>query len=248
MKPFLVLQLRPEDAAADEEFSAILRRAGLTSGDVTRIRLDQTALPVGLDLRSYSGVIVGGGPGCVSDLPEEKDPAEARIEAQILGLMPRIVAEDVPFLGCCYGIGIVGRHLGAPVSKAQYSEPVGPIICTRRHEGAADPLLEGLPDSFTALVGHKEALDALPEGATHLLEGARCPIQMLRYRDRVYATQFHPEADGASFALRIRIYRAKGYFRPEEADDLTARVDGVDTTFSGRILANFVQHFARYDQ
>ncbi|MCC5956711.1 MAG: glutamine amidotransferase [Natronohydrobacter sp.] len=245
MKPFLILQLRPEAEASDEEYNAILRRAGLEAGDVTRIRLDQTVLPDTLDLDRYSGVIVGGGPGCVSDPPEEKDPVEARIEAQILGLMPRIVAGNVPFLGCCYGIGILGRHLGAPVSKAHHGEPVGPITCTRRPEGAADPLLEGLPDSFTALVGHKEALDSLPEGATHLLEGAQCPIQMLRYGDRVYATQFHPEADGESFALRIRVYREKGYFPPEEAAALTSRVNGVDTALSGRILANFVRHFAR---
>ena len=245
MKPFLILQLRPEDEAADEEFAAILRRAGLGAGDAMRIRLDQMALPDDLDLRGVSGVIVGGGPGCVSDPPEHKDPIEARIEAQILGLMPRIVAEEVPFLGCCYGIGILGRHLAAPVSKAHHGEPVGPITCTRRAEGTGDPLLEGLPESFTALVGHKEALDALPDGATHLLEGARCPIQMLRYRDRVYATQFHPEADGESFALRIRVYREKGYFPPEEAEALTARVKGVDTAPSGRILANFIRHFAR---
>lgn len=245
MKPFLILQLRPEAEAAEEEFAAILRRAGLASADVQRIRLDQTDLPADLDLAAVSGVIVGGGPGCVSDPPDTKHPTEARIEAQILGLMPAIVGRNVPFLGCCYGIGILGRHLGASVSQGKYGEPVGPITCTRRPESAGDPLLDGVPDQFTALVGHKEALDALPDGATHLLEGARCPIQMLRYRDRVYATQFHPEADGASFALRIRVYRDKGYFNPDEADSLTARCADVDTALSGRILANFVRHFAR---
>ncbi len=244
MKPFLILQLRPETEAADEEFEALTRRAELAPAQVHRIRLDQSDLPATLDLGAYSGVIVGGGPGCVSDPPEMKDPLEARIEAQILGLMPRIMAQEVPFLGCCYGIGILGRHLGAPVSKDWHGEPIGPITCQRRPESAGDPLLDGLPEAFEALVGHKEALDALPEGATHLLEGARCPIQMLRYRDRVYATQFHPEADGASFALRIRVYREKGYFHPDEADALTERCAPVRTELSGRILANFVRRFA----
>ncbi len=245
MKPFVIVQLRPESEAADEEFAAILRRAGLTEGNARRIRLDQGDLPEDLDLRAVSGVIVGGGPGCVSDLPHEKTPMEARIEAQILGLMPHIVAENVPFLGCCYGIGILGRHLGAPVSKDHHGEDVGAITCTRRSESAGDPLLDGLPERFTALVGHKEALDALPDGAVHLLEGARCPIQMLRYRDRIYATQFHPEADGDSFALRIRVYREKGYFPPERAAALTEACAGVRTEASGRILANFVRHFAQ---
>ena len=245
MKPFLILQLRPEDEAADEEFSAILNRAELSPAHVTRIRLDHTRLDPALDPARFSGVIVGGGPGCVSDPPEEKDPLEARIEADILGLMPRILGANVPFLGCCYGIGILGRTLGARVSKQHYSEPIGPITCTRRAEGADDPLLRGLPERFTALVGHKEALDELPRGAVHLLEGTRCPIQMLRAGDRVYATQFHPEATGDSFALRIRIYRNKGYFHPDEAEALSARSAGAATEHSGRILANFVRHFAQ---
>ncbi len=245
MKPFLILQLRPETEAADEEYHAILRRAELDDTQAERVRLDQVSLPEGLDLSAYSGVIVGGGPGCVSDPPEIKTPAEARIEDQVLRLMPRIVDSATPFLGCCYGIGILGRHLGAPVSKAFHGEAIGPITCTRRPESADDPLLAGLPEQITALVGHKEALDALPQGATHLLEGARCPIQMLRYGDRVYATQFHPEADGDSFALRIRVYREKGYFHPDEAEGLIARCADVQTDLSGRILANFTRHFAR---
>ncbi|MCL1627294.1 glutamine amidotransferase [Roseibaca sp. V10] len=245
MKPFLVIQLRPEADVADDEYAAILRRAGLAADDTRRIRLDQQTLPGDLDLGAHSGVIVGGGPGCVSDPPAKKTPMEARIEAQILSLMPRIADSGTPFLGCCYGIGILGRFLGAPVSQDHHGEDVGPIICRRRPEGAADPLLEGLPDEMTALVGHKEALDALPPGAVHLLQGDRCPIQMLRYGGRIYATQFHPEADGANFALRIAVYKDKGYFPPERAAELTAACADVRTEASGRVLANFVQHFAR---
>lgn len=172
MKPYLILQLRPETEAADEEFAAILRRSGLAPENVQRIRLDQSNLPADLNVAGFSGVIVGGGPGCVSDPPATKHPTEARIEAQILSLMPAIVDENVPFLGCCYGIGILGRHLGAPVSQTRYGEPVGPITCTRRPEGENDPLLDGVPRHFTALVGHKEALDGLPKDAVHLVEGA----------------------------------------------------------------------------
>jgi GMP synthase (glutamine-hydrolysing) len=240
-----VIQLRPEADVADDEYMAILRRAGLAEGDTHRIRLERETLPVDLDLSAYSGVIVGGGPGCVSDPPAKKTPMEARIEAQILGLMPRIANNQTPFLGCCYGIGILGKFLGAPVSQDHHGEEVGPITCRRRPEAAGDPLLAGLPDSFTALVGHKEALDALPQGAVHLLEGDACPIQMLRHGDRIYATQFHPEADGANFALRIQVYKDKGYFPPDAAAELTARCADVATDASGRVLANFVRHFAR---
>lgn len=243
MKPFLILQLRPEDEAADEEFAAFLRRGRLMPEQAVRIRLDCQPLPEDLRLDDYAGVIVGGGPGCVSDPPGTKDPVEARIEASILGLMPAIAERDFPFLGCCYGIGIMGHHFGAPVTKLHHGEPVGPITVRKTEAGQGDPLLAGLPAAFSALVGHKEALDALPDGCVHLLEGDACPFQMVRAGRNIYATQFHPEASGDSFALRIRVYREKGYFPPDQADALTEVVMGARTEASGEILANFT---ARY--
>ncbi|MEM9708529.1 MAG: glutamine amidotransferase [Pseudomonadota bacterium] len=240
---FLVLQLRPEDEAADGEYEAFLAQGGLAAGEVHRVRLEQAGLPKGLSLSDYAGIIVGGGPGCVSDAPATKDPVEARIEAEMLGLMPEIVARDIPFMGCCYGIGILAHHLGAEVSKRQYSEPVGPVDCQMTEAAASDPLTQGLETDFTALVGHKEAVQDLPEGAVHLVASGPCPFQMIRAGDNVYATQFHPEADGDVFEARIRIYRDRGYFAPEDADRLVEASHAAEVTVPPQILANFV---ARY--
>ena len=214
-RPFLILQLRPEDEAADEEFGAILAKGGLSEDRVRRVRLDHGPVPADRPLTDYAGVIVGGGPGCVSDAPGDKSPMEARIEAEVMGIMPEITNRDMPFLGCCYGIGILAHHLGAPVSKARYGEPIGAVACAVTEAGRDDPLLAGLPTEFDAFVGHKEAVQELPEGAEHLLSSGPCPFQMIRFGANVYATQFHPEADGNSFATRIRIYKDRGYFRPE---------------------------------
>ena len=245
MKPFLILQLRPETEAADDEFRAFLEKGGLGEGEVRRIRLDREPLPGDLDLHDYSGVIVGGGPGCVSDPPEEKDPLEARIEAEIMGLMPEITGEDYPFLGCCYGIGVLGAHLGGPgaVSKEKWGEKVGPSPCRLTDAGTRDPLLAGVAEEFNAFVGHKEALQLLPEGCAHLVQSPACPFQMVRYGRNVYATQFHPEADGDVFELRIRVYGGHGYFAPEEAEALIETCRAAEVTEPVKILRNFV---ARY--
>ncbi len=244
MKQFLILQLRPETEAADDEFQAFLDKGGLTPDDVHRIRLDLEDLPGGLDLGDYAGVIVGGGPGCVSDPEDTKDPIEKRIESEIIGLMPEICARDVPFLGCCYGIGILGHFL-APgiVSKDRYAEPVGAVDCTLTEAGRADPLLEGVPDVFRAFVGHKEAVQDLPPGAVWLAASGPTPYQMLRHGENVYATQFHPEADADGFETRIQIYKHKGYFPPEAADDLIEEVRRQDVRFPEMILRNFVARF-----
>ena len=237
-KPFLVLQLRPETEAADDEFAAILRKGGLEEAQVRRIRLDREDLPGDLRLDALSGVIVGGGPGCVSDAAEEKSQVEARIEAQVLSLMPEITERDFPFLGCCYGIGILGKHLAGDVSKRAYSEPVGTSACEVTAEGKDDPLLDGVPTAFDAFVGHKEALQALPQGCVHLVRSEACPFQMVRHGAHVYATQFHPEADADWFETRIRIYRNKGYFPPETADELIGMCRAAEVFAPEMILRN----------
>jgi len=243
MKPFLILQLRPEDDASDGEFEAFLKKGGLDNTRVHRVRLERDPLPQSLDLEAYCGVIVGGGPGCVSDDPALKPPDEARAEAAILGLMPEIADRDVPFLGCCYGIGILAHHLGGEVSKDRFGEPVGPVTCQVTSDGVADPLLAGLPKVFDTFVGHKEAVQALPPETTHLMASGPCPFQMIRHKANVYATQFHPEADGAVFADRIRIYKDRGYFEPQEADALAAACLAASVEVPGEILKRFVSRF-----
>lgn len=243
MKPFLILQLRPEPEASDNEFAAFLDKGGLGAQEVRRIRLEREEIPADLDPADYAGVIVGGGPGCISDPEERKPEVEKRIEAAILRLMPQITAQDIPFMGCCYGIGILAHHLGGEVSKARYGEGVGAVPCHVTGAGRADPLLAGLPERFEALVGHKEAVQALPPGCAHLLESEACPFQMIRFGRNVYATQFHPEADGKDFALRIGIYRHRGYFRPEEAETLTQVILAARTDIAPRILRNFVERY-----
>ena len=238
MKPFLILQLRPEDEAADGEFAAMLNKGGLPEDRAVRVRVERDPLPKELDLNAFAGVVVGGGPGCVSDA--EKPADEARAEAAILSLMPEIVGRDLPFMGCCYGISILAHYLGAEVSKRRWSEPVGP---TEGRVVGEDPLLTGLPQAFTVLVGHKEATQELPEGCVHLIEGTVCPYQMIRYGENVYATQFHPEADGQVFADRIRIYKNRGYFAPEDAARLTREALASDADVPPRILRRFFERY-----
>lgn len=245
MKPFLILQLRPETEAADDEYAAFLRFCGLSADQTHRIRLDCDDVPDDLKLDAYSGVIVGGGPGCVSDPPDKKSPIEAHIEDEALRLMQAITARDFPFMGCCYGIGVLAHHLGGEVSKARYGESVGTADCHVTEAGRADPILAGLPDRFNALVGHKEALQALPEGCAHLLSAPSCPYQMIRHGQNVYATQFHPEADADGFETRMRIYAHRGYFQPEEIEELIALCRAADIDHAPRILRNFVTRYAR---
>ncbi len=243
MKRFLILQLRPETDASDAEYASILDKTGLSPAQTHRIRLDCEDLPEGLDVVDYAGVIVGGGPGCVSDDPTTKSALDAKIEGAIMRLMPQITAKDHPFMGCCYGLGILAVHLGGDVSKRQFGEPVGPSDCRLTEDGAQDPLTAGLKPKFEAFVGHKEAVQLLPDGCVHLVASDPCPFQMIRWGQNVYATQFHPEADAKDFEQRINIYKDHGYFPPEDAQSLIDMCHAADVTEPGEILRRFAQRY-----
>ncbi len=243
MKPFLLLQSRPEDEAAENEYEGFLRAAGLEPAHLDRIRMDAAPLPP-FDLDAYSGVIIGGSPFNSGDPEDSKSAVQRRVEAELQPVLDEIVERDFPFLGACYGIGTLGVHQGGLIDRT-YGEPVGAVPVTVTDDGARDPLLAGLPETFDAFVGHKEACTVLPPSATLLATTPGCPVQMFRVKTNLYATQFHPELDHDGIITRIRVYQHAGYFPPEEIDDLIARVVLADVTESTKVLRNFVARYAR---
>jgi len=241
-KPILILQLRPEDETSDGEFAAILKYGGLDAGDVRRLRIEHTGIPEDLSLDDYSAVIVGGSPFDISTPPERKSAIQGKIERDFNTLFDEIVPRDMPFLGACSGNGLLGKHLGTPIS-GRYREPVGLAMLELTDAGREDPLLAGFPDRIAVLLGHKEACDATPAGAALLVTGADCPVQMFRVGENVYATQFHPEGDPEGFAVRIRAYRNHGYFEPHQADELKQRVREKSVPYAHEILRRFVERY-----
>ncbi|MDX2504873.1 MAG: glutamine amidotransferase [Gammaproteobacteria bacterium] len=241
--PFLILQLRPEDDTSDNEFAAILKYGGLKEQDVHRLRIEKNGIPEDLSLDKYSAVIVGGSPFDLSTPEIDKSTIQKKIEQDFNHLLDDIVKNDFPFLGACSGNGLLGSYLGASIST-KYAEPVGCVSLDLTEEGKNDPLLCGFPDQISVLLGHKEACDATPDGATLLLTGAACPVQMFRIGENVYATQFHPEGDSEGFIVRIHAYKHHGYFQPHEAECLIEAVSRENTPFAQKILQRFISRYA----
>lgn len=237
-KPFLLIQSRPENETSDDEYQAMLRYSGLDDRQLLRIRIEQQELPE-IDLGGLSGIIVGGGP--FNFTTESKPTLQLRVEHEMHHLLDEVIEHDFPFLGACYGVGLLVSHQGG-VMSTRYAEPVGP---TAIDVVSPDPLLDGMPPSFTSLLGHKEACEQLPASATLLASSASCPVQMFRIKQNVYATQFHPELDGEGLATRIRIYKNHGYFKPEDADSLIAVGKAAVVTEPMKLLRNFVERYQK---
>ncbi|MFH1404810.1 MAG: glutamine amidotransferase [Patescibacteria group bacterium] len=243
IKPFLILQLRP-DQASDDEFKAFLKYGELDEQDVVRIRMEENGIPE-INLDDYSAIIVGGGPSNISDDEEKKEEYQKRFEADMAPLLDEIIEKDFPYLGACYGIGSIVNHMGGVVSKEKYTEHVGAVDVEFTEQGIIDPLMNGLPKVFRAFAGHKEACQTLPDNVVLLASTKDCPIHLVRVKNNIYATQFHPELDVDGIIHRINTYKHAGYFPPEDADKLIAESEKErgKITVPQEILKRFVEKY-----
>lgn len=242
-KPFLIIQLRPEDEASDGEFNAFLKCGKLNPDEVVRIRAERNGIPP-IELKDYSAIIVGGSPFDITTSQDQKSSIQRIIERDFTELFDRVVPADFPFIGACSGNGLLGNYLGSIISR-KYGEPVAGVDITLTPEGECDPLLKRLPKQFRALAGHKEACDYLPKKAVLLASSKTCPIQMFRVGQNVYATQFHPEADADVFVVRIHVYKNYGYFPPEDAGKLLNAVKNEKIIYPEKIIHRFIEKYRK---
>lgn len=212
--------------------------AGAEVGDDVEAEAAAGVVDWAAELDGVAGVILPGSPFTGSDPEESKSDLQRAVEAELGRLMALVIERQTPFLGCCYGVGTLGRAAGGVVDTT-YRELPGPIPVTVTEEGAADPLLEGMPGEFTAYVGHKEAVRELPPGAVLLASGQACPVQMFRVGEHLYATQFHPELDQDGLLERLAIYSHHGYFSEDEAEGMFAAIRSRQAPIPPRILKNF---------
>lgn len=241
-KKLLILQLRPETQAADDEFAAFLKYGGLKSGEVHRVRMEQSSIKH-VDLDDYWGVVVGGGPACVSDKFHDKPAYQQEFEADLKILLDKIFKNDFPYFGECYGLGLLIDYLGGVVSKEKYSEDVGAYEVRLSQEANNDPLTANLPENIKVMAGHKESVQSLPKSAVLLAGSSTCPIQMIRIKTNIYAVQFHAILDAKGLEVRINVYKHAGYFPSETADDLIEATRNEKITVPQKIFKRFVDRY-----
>lgn len=234
------MQFRPEDDASDGEYEAMLRFGKILPEEAERVRMERGEVPI-LPAHEYVGILAGGGPFNISDSEEKKGGSGRMVERNLFPIIRDIVETDTPFLGACYGLGALVKMLGGTVSKNGFAEAAGATDITITEAGKTDPLLLGLVSPFRAFTGHKEACESVPEGATLLATSPTCPVQMIRVKRSVYATQFHPELDPKGICVRVDAYRHHGYFAPEEAESLKERCLTEQVVVPMEILRRFVE-------
>lgn len=185
----------------------------------------------------YDGLVVLGGE--MGDMDTVSYPWLAEIRETFR------VAESagIPSLGICLGAQLLASSLGGRVARGAAGLETGVVEVAQLPAAAADPLLQGLPEIFSAGAMHFDAIVELPPGATWLATGSRYPYQAFR-RGSCWGVQFHPELGPASYEkwIDIAVLEAPEMRLALESSvgELTAAFDEIKPA-AARLFDNFFE-------
>ncbi len=125
---------------------------------------------------------------------------------------------DLPVLGICYGLQLMGHMLDGEVKKAESREYGKASLYIDDHED----LFKGIDTNIQVWMSHGDQLTRLPTGFVRLGHTDNTPIAAVADRKRhIYGLQFHPEVvhtpEGGKILgnFLFRICGCKGQWTPE---------------------------------
>ena len=124
-----------------------------------------------------------------------------------------LVANNVPFLGVCYGHQLLAQATGGEVGYHPLGQEIGTELIKRLPSSDNDPLCADLPDEFYAHTTHSQSVLNLPATAVRLAENSYEPNHVFRLGGCAWGVQFHPEYNAEIMLSYIE----------EQADSLRSR-------------------------
>lgn len=239
MKKLLLLQARDYELA-ENELDAIVRYGGIGPENIRSIQMNFEDFD-GINPSDYHAIMIGGGPYDVSKPEIHKPERQIYIEKTLFKILKTVYENDIPYLGLCYGLGILVKANGGTVSP-DFKEDVAPIRLNLTTAGKNDDLLSHC-NNAEAIVGHHEGVDEIPADATLLASSENCPVQAIRIKNNIYGTQFHPELDAYGLSCRLEVYKHHGYFAPEEYDEIIRIAEIANLNQVHKIIERFCQKY-----
>jgi GMP synthase (glutamine-hydrolysing) len=152
----------------------------------------------------------------------------------------KILHEDIPYLGICFGGQLLAKLLGAQVKRNPVNE-IGVYNVHLTSDGLHDPLFSGFDRNFPVSEWHGDTF-GIPSDCSLLVEGKDCRNQAFRHGKQV-AMQFHFEttremlidwceefsSDLASFGKTKEVLLEE--FSPVETELLTMNYKLLDNFF-----------------
>ena len=148
------------------------------------------------DVSHFDFLIIMGGPQSPLKI------SEAPYLLSEIDLIKAAISKNKKVLGFCLGAQLIGEALGAKTVHSPEKE-IGVYSITLTAEGANDPLLNDLPNTFPVIHWHND-MPGITEGSVVLASSLGCPHQIVRYKRNVYGFQCHLEItiDGIKTMIR----------------------------------------------
>lgn len=157
---------------------------------------------------------------------------------QGMNYLGRLVEDEVPTLGVCFGHQMLGQALGGRVEKNPRGREIGTV---ELRQLGASPLLDDLGHPPPAQVNatHVDSIVELPPGATRLAETTLEENAVVQFGSAAWGVQFHPEIDQEVMGCYLRERREVLLAEGIDADGLLS--SAADAPHGRMVLQRFVE-------
>jgi GMP synthase (glutamine-hydrolysing) len=138
-------------------------------------------LPAPADI---AGLVITGSAASVTS----REPWMLRLE----DYLRHVVHAGTPTLGICFGHQLLAQALGGLVAKNPQGREIGTVAVQSLER---DPLVTADKSEFLANMTHVDVVVELPPGTRVIGRTELDRHAALRFAERVYGVQFHPEID-----------------------------------------------------
>ena len=110
--------------------------------------------------------------------------------------------KDIPVLGICYGMQLMGKHFGGIVKRGKTGEYGRVEVCLKDNFR-----IPHLPTKFPVWMSHADHVSVLPEDMIPLMEGENDILAAFKHKSRpLIGLQFHPEVEHTPYGKDIMQY------------------------------------------
>ncbi len=233
----LLVQARSKPEMEQQEQTCFVERCRVPQEQFQVVNVGRGDVPAPHHLDDVDAVLIGGaGQYSAAEDYEWTGP--------VLNLVRRVVDEEIPLFGSCWGHQVIARALGGRVVYDPGRSELGCGWVELTDAGRSDPLFHRFPRRFRANMGHHDRVVELPEGATELAHNDQRYQAFRLEHVPVYGTQFHSELDAERERERILVYKEL-YQDALPADGKVQRVldNLADTTAVDHLLYDFLTTF-----
>lgn len=231
-KKILVLQFRTGKSLIHER-QCIIKSGNRKPSDFQFISILKPKIILPNDLANYSGIILGGsGQVDISCWSKENQKKIVIIKP----LLEKAISMDMPMLNICFGHQLIAYILGEKVKADEKQAETGTFKIYLNKDGEKSPIFKGIPESFYAVLGHKDSVVKLPKNTKLLAYSDKCSIQAYQLKNNIYCVQFHPELNKIDLKYRLNLFPR--YRKEESTKEIMNKYN--ETPYSTKVVNNFI--------